>query len=126
MYIQEFIQQYCRDMLQTRSAERELFNFNDDLEYDDIVYDIDNKPIRVVFVDNLEVPVTDIVSMDKESFLHCYNSPHAGEMYDNYLASMEFLYGEEAMAYLRNQIRHEAERLSRESKLVETWSDLNS
>lgn len=126
MYIQEFIGKYCRDLLQTNKMERSMYDIGDELEYDHIVYDIDNKPIRVIQIDNLEVPVMDIILMDKESFLHCYKAPHAEVIYDNYLQSLSFLHGEEALAYLRNKIKEETDKLNKECEMIRTWSDLNS
>ncbi len=126
MYIQEFIQKYCRDLLHSNSVEKSMFGFNDDLEYDYIIYDVDGAPVRVIQVDNLEIPITDIIQLEKEDFLKYYSSPHAEEAYDNYLNSIDFLFGEEAVFYLRNQIKQATEKLKKECEMMQTWSDLNS
>lgn len=124
MYIQEFILKYCQDILEECKAVQCLFD-DEGLEYDYTITDINGQSVKVIQVDNLEIPILDIIGMDKPTFLHNYNSPNSESVYDSYLESICFMCGPDALHLLRNKMKRAAEQLEKECEMMATWSDLN-
>lgn len=125
MYIQEFIVKHCRDML-SKAGKKSYLDDYAGLEYDYTITDSDGRVVPVVMIDNLEVPIADIIAMDKDDFLKYYSSPNSEKYYLRYLRTINLIEGEEAMSIIRNKMKEISTSLSREVEMMSTWSDLNS
>ena len=71
-------------------------------------------------MDNLEIPVSDFLTMDRVDFIKEWKSPNTGEAYDNYLSALTILEGVDAISRARQAILAERDRLSQDVELVTT------
>lgn len=117
MKIYEFISVYCQDLVSKNRVAKTLMAL-DGLPRDDVISDDEGTLVPVVFVDGSAIPISDFITMDRDDFLKTYTSPGAPEAFDNYIAALSILEGEEALNRIRNAIAAETERLSKDVDLV--------
>lgn len=117
MRIFEFIDKYCKDLVDEYKKKQQLIDLSE-FPHDGVITDIEGKQIPVVFVDNESIPVSDFFTLDKLDFLHTWKTPSAEEAYNNYVSAVEILEGEEALSRVRNAILVEKERLAQDVQLI--------
>lgn len=114
MKIYEFISKYCQDLVESHNLRKEMFDLTD-FVHDDVIIDIEGNKIPIVYVDNEQVPISDILTMTRDDFVKTYKMQSAGTVYDNYIATLEMLEGEDALNAIRNSIRNEKKRLEEDA-----------
>lgn len=117
MRIFQFIEEYCKDLVEEHKRKKQLIDLSD-FPHDGISVDVEGNEIPVVYIDGENVPVSDFFTMDKSDFLYTWKLPSAEEMFDNYLAAVEILEGEDVINRVRNAIDAERVRLEQEFHLV--------
>lgn len=120
MYIHGFIEKYCKDLIADFKQKSALIDFSD-CQYDDIIEDESGAKTPVVYIDGNPVPVQDFFALDRKDFIAAYNTPSAGEIYDQYLDSYIILEGEDALNAIQNAIKAENARLEEEVALAPAW-----
>lgn len=119
MRIREFIDKYCMDIV-SESKQRDSLLDSDDFTYDAIVQDPDGTDVKIVYAGDEEIPISEILSLDRQDFIKIYPSFQAQEVYDNYIDSIIVLEGEEALAHIRNEMLRERTRIESYSKFVDS------
>lgn len=117
--IYQFIAQYCQDLVANVKKEKELVDLSS-FAHDAIIKDAEGNSIPVVIVDNLEIPVSDFLTMDRNDFIKQWNSVNVPEAFDNYISALEILEGADALSRVRQAILSERDRLSQDVELVTT------
>ncbi|MCM1219030.1 MAG: hypothetical protein NC548_31495 [Lachnospiraceae bacterium] len=117
MRIFEFISVYCSDLVEQHKQEKSLIDLSE-FAHDAVITDAEGVQIPVVCVDNLDIPVSDFLTMDKADFTNAWRSPGCAEAYDNYISALEILEGEDALSRIRKAILAERDRLSADVELV--------
>ena len=117
MRIREFIDKYCMDIVKEAEQRKSLMD-TDDLSYDNIIEEPDGSLIKIVYAGEEEIPVLDIITLDKKDFLKIHPSFAASRTYDQYIESIVILEGEEALEHMRNQMLREQERIANYRALV--------
>lgn len=110
MKIGEFVDKYCQDIVKKSLEIQSVFN-DDGLPYDDIVEDESGSPMKVVYSANRQIPVRDILELDRTEFAKVYKGVDDLETYDRYCDSIILLEGEEALTEIRNNVRKEMDRI---------------
>ena len=119
MTILQFLTTHCKDLVEQSKKERELVDLST-FAHDAIITDVEGNKIPVVIVDNMEIPVSDFLTMDRVDFVKEWKSSNSGEAYDNYLSALTILEGVEAISRARQAILAERDRLSQDVELVTT------
>lgn len=117
MRIYQFIDAYCKDLVENNRKKKSMINLSS-FPHDAEIIDAEGKSIPVVFVDGENVPISDLFTMDKEDFTNTWKLPSAGEVYDAYLGVLEVLEGADALNRVRTSILTEQEKLATEIELV--------
>lgn len=110
MKILEFAQKFCADLLDRFNKQKDLDLFAG-YPYDEIIYDDDETPVRVVNTQSGQIPIADIIGMPRDDFAKVYPDEESLTAYDKYMSMFIFLEGEEAVNQVRNAIALEARRL---------------
>lgn len=118
MRIREFIDKYCMDIV-SESKQRESLLDSEDFTYDAIIQDADGTDVKIIYAGDEEIPIAEILSLDKKDFVKLYPSFQAQEAYDNYIDSIIVLEGEEALAHIRNEMIRERARIESYTKFVD-------
>lgn len=119
MTILQFIASHCKDLVDSVNKEKELVDLSI-FAHDAIVTDAEGNKIPVVIVDNLEIPVSDFLTVDRADFIKQWNSVNVPEAYDNYMSALEILEGTEVISRVRQAILAERDRLNQDVELVTT------
>lgn len=122
MNIKEFAATYCQDIITAAQKSTELFDL-DGFSYDEIIVEDDGTKVRVVNTDNYQIPITDILSMDRETFARVWPSPDCLDAYDSYVKNLEILEGAEALEATRNMLRREQDRIQTFAFIPEVYID---
>lgn len=117
MRIYEFIDKYCKDLVDESKERKSLIDLAE-FPHDDTIIDVEGNTIPVVIIDGESVPVADFLTMFKDDFLHVWKLPGAEVAYDNYIGALEVLEGEEALSRIRNSILAERAKLEHDVSLV--------
>lgn len=117
MRIFQFIEDYCKDLVEKHKIKSELVDLSA-FPHDGVVTDIEGKEIPVVYVDGESIPVVDFFTMDKKDFLHTWKLPSAEIAFDRYLSAVEILEGSDAINRVRNAMEAERARLETECELI--------
>lgn len=107
----EFIRVYCSDIVAEKERQKELFD-DEPFPFEDIIYDEDGNPIKIVYGGQTEIPITDILSMPRDEFERVYQNGECLATYDNYVENIVMIEGEEALNKIRNLINAEQEKIS--------------
>ena len=119
MTILQFLTTYCKDLIENAKVTKELVDLST-FAHDAIITDVEGNKIPVVIVDNLEIPVSDFLTMERADFVREWKSVNVGEAYDNYLSALMILEGADAVYRARQAILAERDRLSQDVELVTT------
>ena len=104
---------YCQDLIEEYKQKKELIDFSEFI-HDEIITDPAGNKVPIIYIDGLQVPIADIITMDKETFVKVYTTPNAAEMYDNYMRTLIVLEGEEVLNGVLASIRREHDRLQQD------------
>ncbi|MDR1523281.1 MAG: hypothetical protein LBS29_04955 [Endomicrobium sp.] len=110
MIMTEFIQQYCQDIVAVYKKRRELFD-DDDFAYDDIIYDEDGIPVKIVYAGKNEIPIQDILGLERLEFQKMYPDLCSLDVYDTYIDSYVFFEGEDALHRVRKLLAQQKEEM---------------
>lgn len=118
MKIYEFIDKYCQDILRDVRETGDLYGL-DDLPNEGYKTTANGRKIPIVYIDGFQVPISDILTLDKEDFMKAYGSlPSALEVYNHYIEVVQLTEGEEVIAYIRNQVRANIQKIETESAAI--------
>ena len=67
MNIKEFVSQYCSDIMAEAKRRSEMFDLSG-FSYDEIIKEDDGAEVRVVNTANYQIPIIDILGMDRAEF----------------------------------------------------------
>ena len=110
MFIQEFARVFCDDIL-ARAKELSVDSLFSDFPYDDIIYDEDGAAVKVVNSHSAQIPLIDILALNRNEFAKLHPDEDSMNVFDRYLSSIEMFEGEEAINRVRDAIRREMDRL---------------
>ena len=110
MFIQEFARVFCSDIIE-RSKSLNIDSLVADFPYDDIIYDEDGTPVKVVNSHCVQIPLIDILALNRSEFAKLHPDEESLNVFDRYISSIEMFEGEEAVNRVRNAVRREMERL---------------
>lgn len=119
MRIFQFIDEYCQDLVEEHNAQKALLDLSE-LPHDGFVTDASDSVVPVIFIDGESVPVSDVITSDRDDFVNMWKLPSAGETYDNYMALLEITEGADVVNRIRNKILGEQSRLSSDIELMTT------
>ena len=119
MTILQFLTSHCKDLIENSVKEKSLIDLST-FAHDDIITDIEGNKIPVVIVDNLTIPVSDFLTLDREDFIKEWKSVNVPEAFDNYISALEILEGTDAVSRARQAILAERDRLSQDVELITT------
>lgn len=111
MRIYAFIEQYCGDIIAEAQERKQVIDLSE-FPYDELITDNEGKVYPAINIDGVMVPLNDLFVLERVDFISEWKLPSAAESYDNYMANMEVLEGEEAVAKIRLALKAEADRLS--------------
>lgn len=120
MKIFQFISEECQDLVEAAKVKRQLVDLGE-FPHDDIIMDSDNKPVPVVYVDNVQVPVSDFFTMERDDFVNAWKLPSSAEAYDNYIGALHVLEGPEVIDRVRRAILAETETLEHDVDMFMTF-----
>ena len=119
MRIFQFIEEYCKDLVEKSKQKKSLLDLSE-FPHDGFIDDVEGNKIPVVYIDGESVPVSDFFTMDKRDFCHTWKLQSASETYDAYMSVLEISEGEEVVNRIRNAILAEKEKLAVDVELVST------
>ena len=112
MKIYTFIDTFCQDIIKKSKEKKSLVDLSG-FPCDAVIKSPDGKEIPIVYVDDIPVPVMDVLTMERADFLNTHKLQSAGLVYDNYLMNFVILEGEDALHRIRNAIKEEKEELDK-------------
>lgn len=116
MKYDEFVKQYCQDILKSKTIHIDTEDLLDGLPYDSIQYDDDDLPYKSIDVDGYHIPLEHILSSkDEEAFKVLFPQPECVEAYKLYNENLVVISGPEVIERIRSEIANrlkEAQRLS--------------
>lgn len=118
MKLNEFIELYCKDIIINKKKQADLLD-DDDFPYDDIIYDEDENPVKVVYSPAGDIPINDILGLDRSEFAKAYPSHGYLFAYDRYVDSIIILEGEEALLRIRNMMTEQQREIELYAQLPE-------
>lgn len=111
MTIEEFAALHCQDIL-ARAKQLGEFDLFADYPFDEIIYaDDDDIPIRVINCPSGQIPIADIISLNRDEFATLYPDEDSLVAYDKYMAMFIIIEGAEVVNQIRNAMLREAQRL---------------
>ena len=117
MFIFQFIEDFCRDIVEKVSVEKQLVDLSE-FPHDGTITDAEGNIIPIVAVDGVDIPVSDFLTLDKVDFTAVWKTPNMAEAFDNYISTLEIIEGEEAVSRIRKNIMNERDRLSQDVELT--------
>lgn len=115
MRISEFIQKYCKDIMDLYEKYK-----NSDIiakDYDEIITDDDGNQIKVVWCDGVPIDIEDFFSIDEEEYTHRYPTPNALKVREQYLKQFKIVEGFEAFYEELTAIQSEKAKLENDVQL---------
>lgn len=120
MNIREFAVQYCQDIMEDAKKCSEMFDLSG-FTYDEIVTEEDGTEVRVVNTVNYQIPITDILGMDRKEFSRVWPYTECLEVYDTYVSNLIIIEGEEALTAIRNMLSREQEKIEMYDSIPEAF-----
>lgn len=120
MNISEFAAQYCPDLIKVACRHSELLELSG-FSYDEIIVEEDGTEVRVVNTVNYQIPISDILGMDRAEFAHVWPYTECLSAYDTYVEGLIILEGEEALTAVRNMLSREQERINMYDSIPEAF-----
>lgn len=115
MRISEFIQKYCKDIMDLYEKYK-----NSDIiakDYDEIITDDDGNQIKVVWCDGIPIDIEDFFSIDEEEYNNRYPTPNALKVREQYLKQFKIVEGFEAFYEELTAIQNEKAKLENDVQL---------
>lgn len=110
MTIREFASQYCSDIIADAEKRSEMFDLSG-FSYDEIIKEEDGTEVRVVNTSNYQIPITDILGMDRTEFARVWPYTECLDAYDTYVSNLIIVEGEAALTAVRNMLSREQEKI---------------
>lgn len=120
MNIREFASKYCADIIADSKKRSEMFELSG-FSYDEIITEDDGTEVRVVNTPNYQIPITDILGMDRAEFARIWPYTECTMAYDTYVSNLIIVEGEEALTAVRNMLSHEQEKIARYDNIPEAF-----
>ena len=99
MTIQEFAKTYCSDVIQR--ANEDAVTDKDGFPFDEIVREDDGTRVKVINTENYQIPIMDIIGLDRTDFVKNYPYSECWEAYDKYVKVTGLIWGEDAFQVIR-------------------------
>ncbi|EDM99287.1 hypothetical protein BACCAP_03216 [Pseudoflavonifractor capillosus ATCC 29799] len=87
--------------------------------YDEVITEEDGTEVRVVNTANYQIPITDILGLDRAEFARVWPYTECLEAYDTYVSNLIIVEGEEALTAVRNMLSREQEKIELYDRLPE-------
>lgn len=120
MNIKEFAETYCRDILAASQKRSEMFDLSG-FSYDEIIEEDDGTQVRVVNTVNYQIPIADILGMNRTEFSRIWPYGECLEAYDTYVSTLIIIEGEAALTEVRNMLNRVQERIERYGDIPEEF-----
>ena len=120
MNIKEFASQYCQDIIEDSKKRSAMFDLSG-FSYDEIIVEDDGTEVRVVNTANYQIPITDILGMDRGEFARVWPYPECIDAYETYVSNLIIVEGEEALTAVRNMLSREQEKISMYDSIPEEF-----
>lgn len=116
MNIRQFIETYCKDIVSNITV-MDLIMEDCNFPYEDFA-EVDGKVTKVIYdASGAALPIRDILCFGEEDFKKIYSSPESQRAYDNYVANVQFIEGDELLERYTNLIK-------KESKKAESYKEM--
>ena len=83
MNIRDFATQYCSDIVTDAEKRSKMFDLSG-FSYDEVITEEDGTEVRVVNTANYQIPITDILGLDRAEFARVWTYTECLEAYDTY------------------------------------------
>lgn len=110
MNIQTYATLKCRDIIEKATA-LQAFDDLGDFPYDEIVTSDEGIPVRVVTTSAGNIPIVDILGLQRDQFATEYPSEEQLDAYDRYVSMFTIIEGAEVLNQVRNAIAKEQARM---------------
>lgn len=120
MNIREFSSKYCQDIIKVAKRRCELFD-SSGFSFDEIIKDEDGREVRVINTTNYQIPLEDILGLDRSEFSLIWPYSECLEAYDTYVSNLIIIEGEEALNIIRNALSREMDKISRYDNIPEAF-----
>lgn len=118
--IKEFASRYCSDIMEEAEKRSEMFDLSG-FSYDEVIKDEDGTEVKVVNTANYQIPIIDILSMNREEFAKVWPYTECLEAYDAYVSTLIIVEGEEALTAVRNMLSREQEKIAMYDSIPEEF-----
>ena len=118
MNIRDFATQYCSDIVTDAEKRSKVFDLSG-FSYDEVITEEDGTEVRVVNTANYQIPITDILGLDRAEFARVWPYTECLEAYDTYVSNLIIVEGEEALTAVRNMLSREQEKIELYDRLPE-------
>lgn len=120
--IREFAVQYCSDIIEEAKRRSNMFDLSE-FSYDEIITEEDGTRVPVINTTSYQIPIADILGMDRTEFAKPWPYAECLEAYDTYVSNLVILEGEEALTSIRKQMALEQEKMElyAEKKVDFAW-----
>lgn len=120
MTIRDFALQYCQDIIEESKRRAAMFDFSE-FSHDEVIVEEDGTRVPVVNTERYQIPVADILGMDREEFSRCWPYPECLDAYDLYVSNLIILEGTEALTHIRNKLRTACDRIAAYDNIPEVF-----
>lgn len=120
MKIKEFASRYCSDIMAEAEKRSEMFDLSG-FSYDEVIKEDDGTEVKVVNTANYQIPIIDILSMNREEFSRVWPYTECLEAYDAYVSTLIIVEGEEALTAVRNMLSREQEKIAMYDNIPEEF-----
>lgn len=120
MNIKEFASQYCSDIMAEAKKRSEMFDLSG-FSYDEVIKEDDGTEVRVVNTANYQIPIIDILGMDRVEFSKVWPYTECVDAYDTYVNNLIIVEGEDALTAVRNMLSREQEKIAMYDNIPEAF-----
>ena len=107
MNIREFIEKYCKDIVENITV-MDLIMEDCNFPFEEFA-EVDGKVTKVIYDANgVALPIRDILCFGEEDFKKIYSSAESQKAYDNYVANVQFIEGDELLERYTNLVKKES------------------
>ena len=116
MKIQQFMTEYCQDILKDYKNYKQVFQDTDNFYYEKLEKDESGNLQKVIFVNSKRIFINDILAMDIKDFEAIYPGEDMKKARSNYLYNIIMTEGEDVLIARRKAAMEEKERIERFKK----------
>lgn len=120
MNIREFAVTFCQDLVAEAKKRSDMFDLSG-FSYDEIIQEEDGTEVCVINTTNYQIPITDILGMDRVEFSRIWPYPECLDAYDLYVSNLIIVEGEEALTMVRNMLSREQEKIEMYDSIPEAF-----